>query len=76
MSALLASSHYVVLPLHVSISREHMIMAYPFAGRSMDAVCAELRAAGRRAQLVTQLAEMATSVVLTLQKLQGHKPKV
>lgn len=73
----LATNHLVVLPLHVSLSREAgLTMLYPYAGRSMDSVCADLRRSGQQAQLLTQLAEMATSVVLTLQKLQAQKPKV
>lgn len=73
----LATHHYVVLPVHVILSREGGVtLVYPFAGRSMDAVCASLRAAGDKAQLVTQLAEMATAVILTLQKLQAQKSKV
>jgi hypothetical protein len=73
----LATNQLVVLPLHVSLSREAgLTMLYPYAGRSMDSVCADLRRSGQQAQLLTQLAEMATSVVLTLQKLQAQKPKV
>lgn len=73
----LAFSQHVVLPLHLSLSREGgMMMVYPYAGCSMDTVCAALRTSGQKAQLLMQLAEMATSVVLTLQKLQAQKPKV
>jgi hypothetical protein len=73
----LASNQHVVLPLHVGLSREGgLLMTYPYAGRSMDSVCAALRTSGQQAQLLTQLADMATSVVLTLQKLQAQKSKV
>lgn len=73
----LRNCHYLVLPLHVSISLEGgMLMVYPFAGRNMDTVCAELRADGCKDALVKQLAQMATSVILVLQKLQSQKPKV
>jgi hypothetical protein len=73
----LSSWHYIVLPLHVSISKEGgMLMVYQYAGTSMDTVCAGLRAAGKATELETQLAEMAASVLLTLQKLQAQKPKV
>lgn len=75
--SILSSCHYTVLPLHVNISKEGgMLMLYPDAGTSMDTVCARVRAAGKAAALETQLAEMATSVLLTLQKLQAQKPKV
>jgi len=73
----LGNCPYAVMPLHITISREGgLVMAYPYAGRCMKTVCAELRAARQQAQLVTQLADMAASVVLTLQKLQAQKPKV
>jgi hypothetical protein len=77
MSSSLHSCTYVVLPLHISTSREGgALMVYPFAGTSMDTVCSQLRGAGQREELVRLLARMSTSVLLTLQKLQAHKPKV
>jgi hypothetical protein len=73
----LNNSQYVVLPLHVSSSREGgMSMVYPYAGTNLHTVCASLRLDKQKAELATQLAEMATSVLLTLQKLQAQKPQV
>jgi hypothetical protein len=73
----LSNAQYVVLPLHVSSSREGgMIMVYPYAGVNLDTVCASLRLNNQKTELVTQLAQMATSVLLTLQKLQAQKPQV
>lgn len=73
----LGSCPHIVVPLHVICSSEGgCCITYPYAGRSMDRVCADLRDAGQHDKLATQLAEMACSVVLTLQKLQASKPKV
>jgi hypothetical protein len=73
----LGSCPHIVVPLHVICSSEGgCCITYPYAGRSMDRVCADLRDAGQHDKLATQLAEMACAVVLTLQKFQAVKPKV
>lgn len=53
-----------------------MSMVYPYAGANLDTVCASLRLNNQKTELVLQLAQMATSVLLTLQKLQAQKPQV
>jgi hypothetical protein len=75
----LGNSPAVVPPLRLSISREGGLLAYyahPPHSRSMDVVCAELRAARDKVELERVLTVMVAQVVLALQKLRSQQPKV